>query len=57
MIDNNQVRFKSRMYLNFNVSIKKIRLSNSLTKFMRRPISLLKSWRTLLRPVGRLSLP
>ena len=57
MIDKNQVRFKSRMYLNFIVIIKKIRLSNSLTKFMRRPISLLKSWRTLLRPVGRLSLP
>ena len=37
MLYNPQVRFKNRMYLDFNVSIKKIRLRDSLTKIMSAP--------------------
>ena len=34
---NPQVRFKSRMYLDFNVSIKKIRLRENLSRIMGNP--------------------
>ena len=43
MLYNPQVRFKSRMYLDFNVSIKKIRLRDSLTKIMGAPDVYLRS--------------
>jgi len=43
MLYNPLVRFKSRMYLDFNVSIKKIRLRDSLTKTMGAPDVYLRS--------------
>ena len=43
MLYNPQVRFKNRMYLDFNVSIKKIRLRDSLTKIMGAPDVYLRS--------------
>ena len=43
MLYNPQVRFKSRMYLDFNVSIKKIRLRDALTKIMGAPDVYLRS--------------
>lgn len=43
MLYNPQVRFKNRMYLDFNVSIKKIRLRDPLTKIMGAPDVYLRS--------------
>ena len=34
MLYNPEVRFKNRIYLDFNVMIKKIKLSDALTKVM-----------------------
>ena len=43
MLYNPQVRYKSRLYLDFNVSIKKIKLRDTLTKIMGSPDVYLRS--------------
>ena len=43
MLYNPQVRFKNRLYIDFNVSIKKIRLRDPLTKIMGAPDVYLRS--------------
>ena len=43
MLYNPMVRFKNRMYTDFNCSIKKIRLRDNLTKIMRSPDVYLRS--------------
>jgi len=43
MLYNPEVRFKNRVYLDFNVAIKKIRLRDTLTKIMGSPDVYLRS--------------
>lgn len=43
LLYNPEIRFKNRLYLDFNVAIKKIRLRETLTKIMGNPDIYLRS--------------